>query len=317
MLSVIKISVNMIRQAWIIYQSSLQGSTPMHNKISIKNQNIKQNINGICKHLRVKNVGVCCFSSFYYSEKQYSQESGSLTLEASLVLPLFLFAMISCMLFGQMMIAEGKMKHGLIQATMEAATLEYYKEQNDTNVNKAELYALQKQYSEMNDLPAAIKISSLDFSGTNIVNDMGEMEVHMNYQIGIAFPFVGEKKMWIRDVVYQKAFTGYEPTAFELGNGYVYITDFGSVYHKSLSCTHIMLSISESSQINDYLDGKTRYRPCDKCIKKKKDGISQLYIPQEGDCYHSSLSCSGLTRHIHEITVWEIGGRAPCSRCGN
>ncbi|MCQ2491471.1 MAG: pilus assembly protein [Lachnospiraceae bacterium] len=271
--------------------------------------------NGNCKHPSIYNMGVCWFYSFV--DYNSPLEQGSLTLEASLVLPLFLFAMISCMLFGQMLIVEGKMKHGLVQATMEVATLEYYKERKHTKVSQAEIYAFQKQYSDMEDLPSAIKISTLNFLGTKIPNDMGELEIHMNYQMGINFPFVGEKSIWINEVMFQKAYTGYEPTAFELGNGYVYVTDFGSVYHKSLSCTHIMLSISASNQIKDMLDGKTRYRACEKCIKNKKDTFATLYIPSEGDCYHSTLACSGLKRTIHEITVWEIGGRKPCSRCGN
>ncbi len=274
--------------------TSLQGSKQMdfvndyHNKT--------------CKVKHITKSGVCCFPSFC--------NDGSMSLEAAIVLPMFLFAMISCMMFGQMLMVKGKMHHGLNQAAMEAALSEYKKSRAGSHVGLAEIYVLQKKYADLEDIPSAIKIKNLNFLGTRIPNDLGESEIHMNYGMEMNFPFVGKKEMQIMDVVCQKNYTGYEPTAFELGNGYVYVTKYGQVYHKSLSCSHIMLTINSSGQL-------AHYRPCSKCIKGKPDPNGTYFLPKEGDCYHSSLGCAGLTRTIRTITVWEIGGLRPCSACGN
>lgn len=259
-----------------------------------------------CKH---QHKGACCLPSFI--------RRGSMTLEATLVLPLFIFAMISCMLFGQMLVLKGRMHQGLAQAAMDMAVMEYKEQKSGRHTNTAQLRILQKKYADIDDLPLIINISGLNFIGTKIPNDMDEIEVHMNYSLTINPPLGNIQKMKITDIIYQKAFTGYMPSIFETGDGCVYVAKYGTVYHKSLSCSHIMLSIAGSGKIQDYLDGKTRYQACKKCAKHASGDITQLFIPKEGDCYHVSLSCSGLTRDVREISIWETGGLKPCSRCGN
>ena len=96
---------------------------------------------------------------------------------------------------------------------------------------------------------------------------------------------------------------------------YVYITPNGSVYHRSLNCSHLNISIKsiEASQLsvcrNKY--GKI-YKPCEKC---QAVSAGLLFITEEGDKYHSSASCSGLKRTVKTIKLSQAGGRPPCSDC--
>ena len=97
----------------------------------------------------------------------------------------------------------------------------------------------------------------------------------------------------------------------------VYITERSEVYHRSPECTHIRLHIMETSgssideQRNVYGE---RYSPCRHCHPKKKD--TTLYITSDGDCYHNTLTCSGLSRSVRAIPLSKAGDRRPCSRCG-
>ena len=68
-------------------------------------------------------------------------------------------------------------------------------------------------------------------------------------------------------------------------------------------------------EVEKYLNGETKYEPCAKCIKDTAQEVHQLFVAKEGDCYHSSLSCSGLTRLIRKVTIWEVEGMELCSRC--
>jgi hypothetical protein len=98
----------------------------------------------------------------------------------------------------------------------------------------------------------------------------------------------------------------------------VYVTETGTVYHLSRSCTHLDLAIRAVSP--DQLSSSRNksggcYQVCEKCgLGCASQGT--YYITNEGDRYHSSLSCSGLKRTVYEIPISQVGDRRPCSRCG-
>ena len=97
---------------------------------------------------------------------------------------------------------------------------------------------------------------------------------------------------------------------------YVYITETGTVYHTDRSCTHLSLSITDiplsGVAAARNADGG-KYYPCERCMRGAAPG--HVYIASTGDRYHSSRFCSGLKRTIRRIRLSETGGRPPCSRC--
>lgn len=250
--------------------------------------------------------GACCFSFLY----------GSMTLETSLILPLYILVLVSCMLFGQMLIAKGQMHHGLVEAANELAELEYKNQRQGKTSNAITARVLQERYADMDWMPNVMKIDHKMMLASKIPNEQQEIELKMRYRISLQFPIIGKKVWNITDGVCQKAFTGYEPTDFELGKGYVYVTKYGTVYHNSINCTHIMLKVADAGEVQRYLNGETSYVPCSKCARKVTGTETSLFIAKEGDCYHTSLECSGLTRYIRKITIWEAEGMRPCTRCG-
>jgi hypothetical protein len=283
-------------------KTSLQGK---HTCTHVKSNNsCRQKNKGNYKNVMEK--GACCFPS----------GTGSMSLEASLVLPLFLFVMTGCMLFGEMLMIKGRMQHGLVEAAKELAVMEYYQNKKGGHGNVLLARTFQKRYAQEKAHAKVIQVSGVSFLGSKITNERGEVELHMNYRISLNYPFIGKKTMRVTEVAIQKAFTGYQPTEFESGKGYAYVTKYGNVYHTSMQCSHIMLQISDAGEVERYLQGKSRYRPCEKCVKDRKEGIHQLFVAKEGDCYHTSLDCSGLTRSVRKVTIWETEGMQVCERCG-
>ena len=96
----------------------------------------------------------------------------------------------------------------------------------------------------------------------------------------------------------------------------VFVTAHGTVYHKSLKCTHLRLSVEQTTvtqaeaRRNRY---GAKYYACSCC----KSGVgAAVYITDTGNRYHARLSCSGLKRTIREIPLSEAGKRKACSKCG-
>ena len=131
---------------------------------------------------------------------------------------------------------------------------------------------------------------------------------------------IGFDKAITAAVVYVRKWTGYNvlsPLDTKEDEEYVYITECGTVYHRSRTCSHLKITISVVNlsdlpgRCNDY---GQRYTPCEKCAKGSSTGL--VFITDKGDKYHNSATCSGLKRTVKTVKLSEVGGRGPCSACG-
>ena len=111
-------------------------------------------------------------------------------------------------------------------------------------------------------------------------------------------------------------FTG-ESFQNSAGETLVYLTPEGSVYHKSRDCTYLRLSVRQIMYgVLDTERNQSggRYSSGEYCIRKGWTG-STVYITDYGTSYHSSKSCQGLKRTVMAVPLSETGGRPCCSRC--
>lgn len=99
---------------------------------------------------------------------------------------------------------------------------------------------------------------------------------------------------------------------------WVYITETGTVYHTTTSCTHLELSIQSVSyaDVSSYRSsGGRKYGACPLCASPDKV-YDRVYITNYGSCYHANLNCSGIKRTIYQVRLSEVEGRRACSKCG-
>ena len=98
----------------------------------------------------------------------------------------------------------------------------------------------------------------------------------------------------------------------------VYVTPYGTVYHLSTSCHYLDLSVhavsgAEVEGLRNKDGGK--YYQCSDCAKGAAAG-GVVYITDYGTNWHSDLHCSGLKRTIEKIDISEVGKRHLCPMCG-
>ena len=97
----------------------------------------------------------------------------------------------------------------------------------------------------------------------------------------------------------------------------VYVTDHGIVYHQSLTCTYLELSIRAIpyESIEDYRNETGgKYYACEIC-GGKVNGQSNVYITEQGERYHCSLECRGIRRNIYAVPLSDVYGLGGCSKC--
>ncbi len=116
-----------------------------------------------------------------------------------------------------------------------------------------------------------------------------------------------------------RKWTGYDVLSYsetEEDDEYVYMTENGRVYHRSRNCNHLKITIqvvnpSELSYLRN--ENGEIYHKCEKCGNGTTTGA--LFITRQGNKYHNSVNCSGLSRRIKVVKLSDIPGVPGCGGC--
>lgn len=98
---------------------------------------------------------------------------------------------------------------------------------------------------------------------------------------------------------------------------YVYVTETGTKYHVNPDCSHINIcpKTIDAGDLNSLRNNDgCRYQKCHVC-HPQKSGI--LFVTDYGDSYHCDSNCSALKRTVRMIPLKEAlaDGYTPCSKC--
>lgn len=163
---------------------------------------------------------------------------------------------------------------------------------------------------------AAYACTTQGFEGENttLIRLQNSRKIESLFSI-LAFP---DCKLLTKCVV--KPWTGYDVKSGKTRkeeDTIVYMTQYGTVYHKDRSCSHLSLSIQgiELSKVKEIKNesGKN-YSPCEYC--GENGFVTLVFITGYGNRYHTSISCRGLKRYIRSIPLSQVGDVAPCKKCG-
>ncbi len=247
-----------------------------------------------------------------------NKNRGAATIEACIVLPLFLFFMLAMSGIYMFLMAEAHIHQSLAEASNYVAQYCYLEkrlasEQKKSSGSLVNSVVLWEQFQK--DLGDDFYVERMIEKGKKgillyVEPDASNPKVFLAKANGcavISAPLIGEIRFPIVLEVKKKAFVGYEKD--EATEPYVYITPNQSVYHMRRNCTHLLLSVQQKSSVS-----KTAYKPCGFCGKSGKDS-DPVYVARTGDVYHYRKNCSGLKRTVTRIKQSEAGGLAPCSRC--
>lgn len=257
--------------------------------------------------------------------------SGSLTLEAACVMPLFLYFMAAFLYFFPAVSVHGSVMNSLWQTGKELAVYAYAVEAGEgaSGMVSGALSAGYAKERIITNIKKEQVNTAVIRSGTAGIHLAGSsfMEkdmIHLKaaYFLKFPMPILRLAELQVVQEMKVRAWTGRKETQTgedgnnEQKNQMVYVTALGEVYHKDENCSHIRLSIrliekDRISRLRNESGGK--YYPCEGCTRQDKQSV---YITDTGDRYHSSVDCRGLKRSVMKVPVSGLEGWRACLRCG-
>ncbi len=276
--------------------------------------------------------------SFLRSSKRASfitfLRKGSMTLEASFVLPFFLFAVLNILFAVNIISAQSRISAALHQVGNKMAFAGYVYEKTAGSVLPDGLsgVALSQGYARGKILECVGReyldqscveggCNGISLAGSSIMGEGDMIDLKVSYRVRPFVRLMGFENFAMSQRYYGRAWTGYDVSGraddITMEDPMVFITEMGSVYHLDRNCTYLNPSVQsvEAEVLADLRNQSGgRYYTCGSCGGAGVNG--KVYITEYGDSYHSQINCSGLKRTIYTVPLSQTGGRGRCSKCG-
>lgn len=281
--------------------------------------------------------------------------SASITVEAAICLPVFLFAAL-ILLAPIRMLDERRKLQNVMEAAAKDLALAAYAENmleekggallnrrqlSGSSAGKAEGAISETLLNGINTGAAAARIltsmngsvfQSPYFTRCEVLqDDMIALELH--YEMRFPFRIFGKDGIQMSSVVNRRAWTGAEggrgSGRYASGKGadedgysrdadgerVVYVGQTSTVYHKQRSC-HYLANVLKP------VDAETIDRRRNAsggkyhaCESCKPGKHGQVYIMESGTAYHGSESCRAIGAYAREVRLEEVEHLGPCSYC--
>lgn len=251
--------------------------------------------------------------------KSIEKNRGAVSIEASLVLPLFLFTMLFFIYLSNVSTVKAVVYEGCIETAEYMAEYAYLTDKLDKlELMNHPMAALRfREYVDDTALLEKYVVggsNGISFIGSKFPDDDGYIDLKVTYFIKLNLPILGRFHTRCEEHIKQKAYVGRtnedEGDSEADDDRYVYVAKNGVVYHESRSCTYLMPDIKSGSKESAE---KMGYKKCKYCGNASGDSV---YITTDGNRYHSRSSCSRLRRTVYRKKLSEVN-LPPCSKCAN
>lgn len=226
--------------------------------------------------------------------------NGSITVEASLITPIFFIVIFSLFYILQILFGMQQIQGQLRNAAREYACY-------GTKFQTAQTFIKEKKL--------------ICWSGKSEGDGLKDNEIcFVDYKIKV--PFLGEKIFSVH-LYQQLAVSKFEGKSMVPEEGtddeeYVYITLTGRVCHKSIDCTYLKPSIRtvlSTEAVNKRNASGGKYYACESCCKGKTvNDFQYVFITSYGECFHCTKTCKGLKRTVKKVRRSETG-MPYCNKC--
>lgn len=243
---------------------------------------------------------------------------GSMTVEAAVAIPLFLFVLSLFLGIFRVLQTEIQMEQALHYAAIRTAAAAVMESSAAEAAGAAAGRALLQKSLQDQECPSEYFRNG--YAGILMlpVDDNDYIRYRVRYTVMLPVGVFGKNSVDVVQQVSARKWTGWSGENSDGGEKWIYITESGSAYHRSPSCRYLNLSIRMTDRVKvsqqRNLDGG-KYYECPRCASDQKG--KNVYITDYGTLYHSDPGCSSLKRTVNRVSEDQIGTRKPCSGCWN
>lgn len=248
------------------------------------------------------------------NEKRVSSVTclGSVSVEAALVLPFFIAAVIAVMFYMQAMQVEMRVQKALYNQMMKCSGVAYYLDVTDLSDTAEQM--LEAEYirsAVVDELGKSFIDSSYIVGGSSGIKvdlfteaNQGYIDVKLVYYLSVPYNLFRLKPVKFVTRMKNHTWVGNVDENEEKEIQVGYITSNGEVYHLYKDCSYIYHYILESNQslINTLRNNSGgKYLPCNICCKNDVSAI--VYYTKNGTRYHQRADCNNLHSNVFSIDL--------------
>ena len=288
-------------------------------------------------------------NSIYYSKRPCLYTSafsrGSITLEAAIALPLFLFSLLTIIYIINIMYLQISLQMSLEETARNISKKAYISSEfyaltteQQANVSDSDSSILENMGASIISIPYIKSCflsdntremldnsciengsSGLSFLSTSVDMANNIMDIIVTYKVGIPFMPVDIFSFRLANRCYMKIYMGKDMEKEQTESSfYVYFTSYGKVYHTNKYCQYLL----NYSKAIRYRDSLLQYQlnPCKLCsstttTEKLYEANPIIYLTLSESIYHVTLDCQSFTKDIFRIKKTNIDEDELCEKC--
>lgn len=264
--------------------------------------------------------------------------SASMTVEAAIALPLFLFAGVILMMPFKILDVERQMQAIVNSVGETVSQTAYLTGEGEESVRSSELLAEDKEdwWMDMGDgaglaayvyAESAVRlkarhlpIEQVSLAQSRILDDGETVNLIVTYEMKLPFSVWGLGAVHRTNACYLRAWVGRDGGT---GAGFideeddpiVYVGRGSTRYHISSSCHYLTnyLTAVPVGEIENYRNKSGgKYTSCARCGSQAGGTV---YIMPSGEHYHKSRSCSAILAYVSAVRRSTVEHLGPCSYC--
>lgn len=268
-----------------------------------------------------------------------SLKKASYTIEAAVIIPLFITLMVFGIFLFRLLQVESGMQQSIDFASRTmAVTLGNVSNtgESDKDVDpSSEDSTIKGELSEAALLASTIALAGYQVAendvplafidggaaGINFLESTAEgnyIDLKVSYKMTFPVGLLGKFKFDVDQRARNRKWVGYDKSENQSDGQYVYITEHGEVYHSNYYCTYLNPSVHriEKAEVSAKRNKSGAiYYKCKRCQGVKEGGF--LYITDYGTAYHSDVNCTEIKHDIKKVLYEEVNDKMrPCSKCG-
>lgn len=279
----------------------------------------------------------------------------STTVEASLVVPIFVYAAVAVMYMIQVVAVRARVNEALYDTLRKSARYAYVYDSlkglsgDDSGNAKNKITADENNPAQLSGMLSSglsiaafqqLFISELgedfaknnnivggnpgwNFAQSKVLNNNSLLDIKLTYYIKNPFDVFGVAIIKVSEVKRTNAWLGEDSDSFTYNTSqvvdkdiYVYITSGGSVYHTKKTCTYLTRNL-KTSNVSE--TGSLRNNSGGKyypcTICKADTATGEVYYTDYGDRYHKTAICTKLSRDILTVKKSSVPERRECEKC--